>query len=104
MSKFSPGDPVWVRSIGYVNPPGEYPGTILLSRFLCYADEYRVEIPTTGPNNRGWIVEEAYLRSRRDDYQQHEGLGSMNRIIKAPDLTEASVEELCKNILAGEKS
>lgn len=86
--KFKAGDPVWVLSVSTERPTGEYAGVIIaVTDKLCTAHDailYGVEIPfcphPTGI--AGWAVCEPYLRPRRDDYQQHEPLGSKKDLDK----------------------
>lgn len=86
--KFKAGDPVWARSEGDNAPSGEYKGIILYQEkgSLCFLHnrfEYRVEIEgVPSPETRPWLICECYLRPRRDDYQQHEPLGSRKDLDK----------------------
>lgn len=89
--KFKPGDPVWVRTRGIPEATaGEYPAVILgvsTSRGLPW---YRIDVITV--RGRIWIANERNLRPRRDDYQQHEGLGSRDDLLKPLDETVTIVE------------
>lgn len=110
--KYKAGDPVWaLRRAHYVNhhvPSGEHPGIVEgpYNGYLGEAREwYEVFIPAYPcPLSEGgptWAICETVLRPRRDDYQQHEGLGSRenltkpahtNDIIKSDDTREALKE------------
>ena len=92
--KFKPGDLVWVRSSGPPRdglPVGEYPGQVSTIyqgplQSLVNCPIYIVNVPEKLP----WVCAETVLRPRRDDYQQHESLGSMDKILEPWD--EARVE------------
>jgi hypothetical protein len=71
-----------------------------------YRADYLVEIINYPPPpcDRYWAAHELALRPRRDDYQQHEGLGSMDKINRPPDLNEAAIEEMCDFIRSAQKA
>lgn len=85
MTKFKPGDPVWVRSNGSRAAPGEYAGVVTGVEEHGY---YHVDIPACRhPLGCEWTSHERFLRPRRDDYQQREPLGSrrdLDLILKEP--------------------
>lgn len=99
MAKFSPGDPVWAREDGSGNllSPGEYPAVIICVLDWLSSDGhlyYQIELPTISlPEWSSWkaYTRENMLRPRRDDYQQHEQLDSMDEVF-APKLDERSLE------------
>lgn len=103
MPKFSPGDPVWLRAI---NIPGYQPNHIAPGEYSavispCTAP-YWVEPYGVGPiyvlDVQAFdlcIAREEFIRPRRDDYQQHEKLGSMNEVF-TPKLDERSLELACE--------
>lgn len=90
MPKFSPGDPVWVHQIAGIEssaifPPGEHATTILAlvhdpAPWWLLIQHYEIDLPHPA-NVRRVVAPEFALRPRRDDYQQHEPLGS-RQIIK----------------------
>lgn len=105
--KFSIGDPVWARSDGQVLTAGEYAGIVIDQYHL--PNTYLVDIPTAparkfcpAPRDE-WPCHESTLRPRRDDYQQHEGLGRREDLTTpvAPDLCEESLAEAIEEYLAG---
>lgn len=107
MSMFKPGDPVWVKSLGPAMhdeiPAGEHAGVVekYCDAFMriFFIPGYEVELCEHRPSHI--CAAEHRLRPRRDDYQQHEPLGSRSKLTepKAPDLTEQAVEELCEEYL-----
>jgi hypothetical protein len=91
--KFSPGDPVWAWTCGLPEwniRPGEH-AAVVLSICTGVTGEcehsrpfpgYEIDVlgtPCIAPG-KTWCASPEYLRPRRDDYQQHEPLGSMNKI------------------------
>lgn len=105
MHKFKPGDPVWARrSVEATCPsvrdiaPGEYAGIVVetLDIFSVYGwPVYKVDVLDF---RRFGLADcdERFLRLRRDDYQQHEGLGSIDSLRQPGDATEKFLEELCE--------
>lgn len=79
--KFSPGDPVWARQEKNMPtlPAGEHAGTVI-ARPLNWYSRYEVDLLYHKPKFSWFGFLESELRPRRDDYQQHEGLGSMDKI------------------------
>lgn len=101
--KFNPGDPVWANSKGTVMPAGEHAGVVTE---MVYCPNYGEDVTSVcipafpTESGLGRLFYTVNVRPRRDDYQQHEDLGSMDDITKPIDLTEASVEELCEYIFS----
>ena len=102
MPKFSPGDPVWARCDGVRFPLGEYAAVVIESspaaQFLTEFTKkqfYTVDIQNCPPppGRFGWTISEGFLRPRRDDYQQHEGLGSRDKLTN-PLADEVVAKEL----------
>lgn len=95
--KYNPGDPVWAFSDGSRFPAGEYAGIVIgptEGGEVLLAD-YRIDIPSLPPpKGDGWLLCQNRLRPRRDDYQQHEPLGSMDKIDSTSDLNEAELERI----------
>lgn len=94
--KFSPGDPVWVKSQGQQIPAGEHAGIIDGPCKFKYPGYYRVDIPQFPSPHPSWgtlwSVREAHLRPRRDDYQQKEGRITREKLFSSlnnPVLEEA---------------
>lgn len=84
--QFKPGDPVWARSDGGSAPVGEHPATVVgSSGYTCQrhlTTEYYVlvnDYPSPAPSHE-WRICGTHLRPRRDDYQQHERLGSWSEV------------------------
>lgn len=85
MPKFNPGDPVWARvvmmdrppslpnAIWTGAPPGEYAAVIVTE---VYRETYMIDCISLNRPGYDMLCGSHYLRPRRDDYQQHEGLGS----------------------------
>lgn len=104
--KFSPGDPVWAYSDGSFRlaPQGEYPAIVksYYGYFECTDDTwqhfYLIEVPTVS-TERAFEIDETSLRPRRDDYQQHEGLGSLDKITEPLDLNERELEVIMTEAL-----
>lgn len=101
--KFNPGDPVWVM---FWRPDlsitGEKPGVVVSVAYAwCGRPHWQVDMPFTGDARPGtiWTCDEKDMRPRRDDYQQHEGLGSMTKIRQPLDLTLESALEHLENCL-----
>lgn len=96
--KFKINDPVWAQSNGTNFPPGEMAATILAvvtdKTDKAYGGDYRIDLQLhpLPRNGKGWLVFERRLRPRRDDYQQHEPLGSMLNIDKPLELNEDNLE------------
>lgn len=90
MAKFKPGDSVWIRqppeatqSLNYL-PVGEHPTVVkgLVEDPLCYwpdVQHYVLDMQPP-PGRRRVVAPEFALRPRRDDYQQHEGLGTREQL------------------------
>lgn len=85
MPKFNPGDPVWAQGRCTISkcpiPPGENAAVITrvfnapCPCITCKGHEaYGLDICP------GYMVCVCVLRPRRDDYQQHEGLGSRDQL------------------------
>jgi hypothetical protein len=79
-------------------PPGEYAAVVIDEPVPYWVVPWGTS-PIYALDAEGYgccAAREEYLRPRRDDYQQHEGLGSRDELVKpaTPDLTEESVEEL----------
>lgn len=96
--KFKPGDLVWVHV--EPNSPcyqrkilglGEYQGVVI--RYAWEHPKWGTvwDVEIAGESGE-WESDAAHMRPRRDDYQQHEGLGSMDKINQPLDLTERSLE------------
>jgi hypothetical protein len=88
--KFKPGDLVWalVKPLSdaawHGVPPGEIPG-VITGVYTAPDEAYSVDLPGyIAPSHfrAGWWGFHYQFRPRRDDYQQHEGLGSMDEIRK----------------------
>lgn len=97
--KFNPNDPVWVKSLGArvpdCIPAGEHAG-VVVAWYESFQTIYGIP---------GYIVilcqdyariacAEHRLRPRRDDYQQHEPLGSradLDKPASSPDFKEHSI-------------
>lgn len=104
MPKFSPGDPVWVHQIAglpssVLYPPGEHATTIIRlvtdrQPWWNPADHYEIDLPRPADCRRV-VAPEWALRPRRDDYQQHEPLGTR------ADLGKAFYEEVEKEVTSG---
>jgi hypothetical protein len=89
--KFSPGDPVWAWTAGWpeINLTcGEHAAVVICA---CHGSDecdhffypgYLIDVPGVPcpAPNKIWCCNERQLRPRRDDYQQREGLGSMDKI------------------------
>lgn len=87
MAKFKPGDPVWARVIDCnldLIPIGEHAAIVSGEDFPRHIRPlgngliYGVDIPPWGL----CVIREEFLRPRRDDYQQHEGLGARDQLNK----------------------
>lgn len=127
--KFSPGDLVWIRTYAKMEkriPPGEHAAIVVRLYFTGEDGQYYlIDVPSFPARQYEpsaltdmWVANERYLRPRRDDYQQHEGLGSRDKLIEplnevweevpvpnlsnavkpGADLTEASLEEMLKQL------
>lgn len=103
MAKYKSGDPVWARQ---TDEPSRLPGLITVS-FLSMGEHpavvidywkdgmYYIELLDVSmlPYHR-LVTGENYLRPRRDDYQQLEGLGSMNSIDQTTEIIDKVLEEV----------
>jgi hypothetical protein len=103
--KFKPGDLVWIKvnSHSYAHvirqvPVGEIAGVV---EQLDPPEDYWCNM---AGYSGSWCCDDKILRPRRDDYQQHEGLGSMDKINRPPDLNEAAIEEMCDFIRSAQKA
>lgn len=95
MAKFSPGDPVWLRAVNIPGrepnhiAPGEYSAVISPCTAPYWAEPYGVG-PIYVLDVQAFdlcIAREEFIRPRRDDYQQHQALGSkkqLEQILKQP--------------------
>ena len=89
--RFSAGDPVWAQ----VPPNGREVAAVVLSLVgLCPQGHvvYNLHCDEFGEGEGC----EPFIRPRRDDYQQHEPLGSRADLDKpaTPELNEAALEEI----------
>lgn len=82
MNTYNPGDPVWARASRLL-PVGEHAAVVIerLDHFLsgcCGGVGYTLDVlnyPCSVPGKHWWACL-CRLRPRRDDYQQHEPLGT----------------------------
>lgn len=83
--KFKAGDPVWVRVLIPHNgiAVGEY-AAVVIGLGPGRGSDYYVDVFGVPPPWYGsyWEAREPYMRPRRDDYQQDEGLSSREEIDK----------------------
>lgn len=92
--KYSPGDPVWAKHDSYTV---ELAAVIIRFVKRCGADHDMYEVDSA-KESIGYCCE-PYLRPRRDDYQQHEGLGSRDKLtepVSDNTLCEAELERICE--------
>jgi len=104
--KYKAGDPVWARRNNYrpgQPPPGEYPAIVIgLWKETAKGPVYQLD--SLGllvvPPRTVVTCRKDFLRPRRDDYQQREGLGSRDQLTNplAPSINEAELERICESI------
>jgi hypothetical protein len=96
--KFKAGDPVWAK---HTETRREYPAFIIqFLNITCPGhDAWLYELSIESFPGR-WACCESWLRPRRDDYQQHEPLGSRADLDKPArlNLSEKSLEEIVETL------